>query len=99
MHPKAQAIHPRKERIYVKVNSDTDTTGFTQPKTITWADGRTFNIEEVRDYRPADTVGLNIPGTCYTVIIKGQEKHLFYEPSNGQYSKSRTGRWFVEVTA
>ena len=45
----------RAEKVYVKVNSDFDSTGYIQPKSITWADGRTFKIEKVKDYRPAAT--------------------------------------------
>lgn len=30
---------PHIERVYVKVNSDFDSTGYMQPKSITWADG------------------------------------------------------------
>ena len=41
------------ERVYVKVNSDFDATGYMQPRSITWKDGRVFNIEAVKDFRPA----------------------------------------------
>lgn len=34
---------PKTEQIYVKVNSDFDSTGYMKPKTITWDDGRTGN--------------------------------------------------------
>lgn len=44
-----------KEKVYVKVNSTFDPTGFMQPTSITWSDGRTFPIETVRDFRPAGT--------------------------------------------
>ena len=30
------------ERVYVKVASEFDSTGYMQPTSITWADGRTF---------------------------------------------------------
>lgn len=43
----------RMERKYVKVNSDFDSTGYMQPRTITWEDGRVFIIEAVKDFRPA----------------------------------------------
>ena len=43
----------RMQRVYVKVNSDFDATGYMQPKTITWSDGRRFIIDAVKDYRPA----------------------------------------------
>lgn len=85
--------NPR-ERIYVKVNSDFDATGYMQPKSITWADGRTFPIETVRDLRPSDSFHSI---DCFTVLIHGVEKHLFYEPVETTFS-GRYGRWFVEKT-
>lgn len=83
------------ERVYVKVNSDCDTTGHVQPRSITWSDGRTFKIETVRDFRPADTLGEHLPGDCYTVVVCGQEKHLFFERIDPRF-RDRVGRWFVE---
>ena len=50
------------ERIYVKVTSDFDATGYMQPKSITWEDGRTFPIEAVRDFRPAGTANKELSG-------------------------------------
>ena len=44
------------ERIYVNVNSDFDSTGYMQPRSITWADGRTFKIDKVKDFRPASSM-------------------------------------------
>ena len=57
---------PHMERVYVKVNSDFDATGYMQPRSITWADGRTFKIEAVKDYRPAACYrqGASLPGKC-----------------------------------
>ena len=40
---------PHMERVYVKVNSDFDATGYMQPRSITWADGRTFKIDAIKD--------------------------------------------------
>lgn len=85
------------ERIYVKVNSDFDSTGYMQPKYITWEDGRIFRIEQVRDFRPASVMGNDYNGDCYTVVIKGEEKHLFFERTNPLFP-NRVGRWFVERT-
>ena len=48
------------ERVYVRVNSDFDSTGFMQPRSITWKDGRTFRIEKVTDFRPAASFGVPI---------------------------------------
>lgn len=86
------------ERKYVKVNSDFDSTGYTQPRSITWEDGRTFSIEAVRDFRPAGTLDGTVSGDCYTVIIQGQEKHLFFEHIDRRFS-GRVGQWFVEKNA
>ena len=55
----------RAEKVYVKVNSDFDSTGYIQPKSITWADGRTFMIEKIKDYRPAATFRPGFAGACY----------------------------------
>jgi hypothetical protein len=86
------------ERIYVKVTSDFDSTGYMQPKSITWADGRTFPIDAVRDFRPAGAANNDFSGDCFTVLIQGQEKHLFFEHIDRRFS-GRIGRWFVEKAA
>lgn len=84
-----------KEKIYVKVNSDFDSTGFMQPRSIIWKDGRVFPIDAVRDFRPASSVDHSLPGDCYTVVIRGETKHLFFERCQDRFS-SHFGRWFVE---
>lgn len=56
------------EKVYVKVTSDFDATGYMQPRQITWGDGRTYPIEQVRDFRPANTIA-DLPGDCYTVMV------------------------------
>lgn len=42
-----EVTNMNKEKVYVKVNSTFDPTGFMQPTSITWSDGRTFPIETV----------------------------------------------------
>ena len=80
------------ERIYVQVTSDFDPTGYMQPRAITWPDGRVFHIENIRAFRPAgDSHQLD----CYTVIICGKERHLYFEHDTGHFS-CRLGRWYVE---
>lgn len=86
------------EKVYVKVNSDFDSTGYMVPRTITWADGRTFQIDEVRDFRPASTMIKGHSGDCYTVVIRGEEKHLYFEKTSEMFT-ARIGRWFVECPA
>jgi len=82
-------------RIYVKVNSDFDSTGFMQPRSIIWEDGRTFKIDAVKDFRPASSLDQGLPGDCYTVVIMGETRHLFFERSRDRFA-SHFGRWFVE---
>lgn len=77
------------ERIYVKVTSDFDSTGYMQPRSITWKDGRIFKIDAVKDLRPSSR------SERYTVVIKGEERYLFYERPN-DLLPNRFGRWFVE---
>lgn len=89
---------PRRERVYVKVTSDFDTTGFVQPKAIIWADGRVFTIDQIQDFCPASKLEAERNGDCYTVIIKGKQKHLFFERTDPRHA-SRLGRWFVERNA
>ena len=84
------------EKVYVKVNSDFDSTGFMQPRSITWSDGRVFKIDAVKDFRPASSVARGLSGDCYTVIIKGEQKHLFFERSDPHFA-TKFGRWFVEA--
>ncbi|MCD8110504.1 MAG: hypothetical protein LUE14_10480 [Clostridiales bacterium] len=94
MSKSVKRLQPRTERVYVKVTSDFDATGYMQPRSVTWTDGKTYQIEKVQDYRPASTVRLSLPGDCYTVIIQGQTKHLYFERTD---FPTRFGRWFVEV--
>ena len=80
------------ERVYVNVTSDFDRTGYMQPRLITWPDGRVFRIDEVRAFRPAGADALR---DCYTVVIQGKERSLFFERT-GEHFSSRLGRWFVD---
>ena len=80
-------------RIYVQVSSDFDATGYMQPRSITWPDGRVFPIDGIRAFRPS---GENRLLDCYTVVIRGKEKHLYFERS-GSLLACRLGRWYVEA--
>ncbi len=83
------------DRVYVKVNTDFDSTGYMQPRSIIWSDGRIFRIDEIKDFRPACSLDKSLSGDCYTIVIHGVEKFLFFEKTN-EYFASRVGRWFVE---
>ena len=86
------------KRVYVKVNSDFDATGTVTPRAIIWADGRSFRIDAVRDFRPASELEDGRAGDCYTVIIHGEERLLFFERTRSMYG-ARLGRWWVECGA
>ena len=79
------------DRIYVKVTSDFDSTGYMKPRAIAWPDGRCFRIDDVRSLRPFDE---NRTLDCYTVVIHGKERRLFFERTTDR-SAGRLGRWFV----
>lgn len=87
---------PHMERVYVKANSDFDSTGYMQPRSITWADGRTDKIGAAKDYCPAACYRQGAEGVCYTVLIKGGERSLFFEGTNSDFA-SRVARWYVET--
>ena len=81
------------DRIYVQVSSDFDPTGYMQPRSITWPDGRVFRIDDVRSFRPA---GENHLLDCYTIIVRGKEKRLYFEHTINPLA-CRLGRWYVEA--
>ena len=92
MRPQRRTVR----RVYVKVTSDFDSTGYMQPRSITWVDGRTFPIEAVRDFCPAPSLERG-RADRYTVVIHGEVRHLFFEKA-GERFVSQVGRWFVEQT-
>ena len=96
--PKKFEPRTRPQCVYVKVNSDFDSTGYMQPRSITWKDGRVFKIEAVKDFRPASSIEHGLPGDCYTIIVNGEIKNLFFERASDRFA-SRFGRWFVETTS
>lgn len=98
-HARMQAaLGARRQRIYVKVSSDFDTTGYMQPRVITWHNGRSFRIDQVRDFRPAASFGTGAGGDRYTVVIGGKERHLFFERTDPMFT-ARVGRWYIEAKA
>lgn len=84
------------QRVYVKVDSTFDETGYMTPKSMIWK-GKVLPIESVIDFRPAvSEAGRNLPGDCYTIKVNGEEKHLFFQKTDLLFP-SRCGRWFVEI--
>ena len=85
----------KREKMYINVNTDFDSTGYMIPRSIIWTDGRVFHIDDVRDFRPASYFEKGRNCDCYTVVIHGEEKLLFFEKTD-EFFSSRVGRWFVE---
>ena len=80
-----QGIEQRRKH-YVEVLSRTDEDGFVTPVSITWEDGRTFQIDRILDRRHAASLKVGGTGLRYLVRIGESVTYLFYE----------NPRWFVE---
>lgn len=58
------------------------------PLSLVWEDGRKFEVEKMKSVERASAhVGAILP-LCFTCVIGGSEKRLYFEPS--------LNRWFVE---
>lgn len=82
-------------KVYVAVTVTMDEEGRMLPKMLVWEDGRKYLIDKVTDIRQAAAMKAGGQGDRYTVIINGQQSHLFFERSTN-LSGNVIGRWFVE---
>ena len=82
-------------KVYVAVTVTMDEEGRMLPKMLVWEDGRKSLIDKVTDIRQAAAMKAGGQGDRYTVIINGQQSHLFFERSTN-LSGNVIGRWFVE---
>lgn len=73
-------------KINLQVNADFDLDGNIWPRTITWEDGRVFEIDRIFDVRRAASLKAGGVGMRYTCRIWGKEVKLFNEE----------GHWFME---
>lgn len=73
-------------KVYVEVVARFDTQGNLTPLSITWEDGRTFEIDRVLDVRRAASTKAGGVGLRFCCRILGKEKRLYYEDP----------RWYVE---
>ena len=71
---------------YVEVLARIDEEGAFTPVSVTWDDGRTFEIDRVLDVRQAASLKVGGTGMRYLVRIGQTTTYLFYE----------NPRWFVE---
>ena len=82
-------------KVYVAVNVDFTTDGRMLPRSLVWEDGSRFEIDRVKDIRPAHAEKAGGQGDRYTIFVKGQESYLFFE-HHPEYGHKDVGRWFVE---
>ena len=86
----------KKGFIYMTVMTKIDQTGLMIPSEILWPDGRRFPIDKVIRWRKAPQYDLDT--TRYDVVIRGQEKHLYFRQNHpGIISPISIGKWFVEM--
>lgn len=74
-------------KVYVDVTLKQDKYGTIVPLTVTWEDGRKYEIDRVLDVRRAAATKVGGAGVRFTVRILGKETYLF---DDGE-------RWFVEA--
>lgn len=74
-------------KVYVDVTLKQDKYGTIIPLSVTWEDGRRYEIDRVLDVRRAAATKVGGTGTRFTVRILGKVTYLF---DDGE-------RWFVEA--
>ena len=73
-------------KVFVEVNVKFDSEGSMIPLSITWEDGRLFEIDKVTDIRKAASLKAGGIGVRYTILTNRKQTYLWYEEP----------RWFVE---
>ena len=73
-------------KINLQVNADFDLDGNIRPRSITWEDGRIFEIDRVLDTRRAPSLKAGGVGIRYICRICGKTVALYNEE----------GHWFME---
>lgn len=76
-------------KVFVEVVAKFTKDGRKIPLTITWEDGRRFDIDKVTDTRRAASLKAGGQGMRYSCCINGRETYLWLEED----------KWFVEGKA
>lgn len=82
-------------KVYVEVMATFREDGLLLPKEIVWEDGQHYEIDKVKRIQQAAAMKVGGQGERDTLLIKGQEKYLFFE-RNASITGNNIGRWFVE---
>lgn len=83
-------------KVYVEVLVDFLPDGQMRPRVLVWEDGLNYEIDRIKDVRPARARRGGGQGDRYTIMVRGQERYLFFEHSTG-YGEPNVGRWFLET--
>ena len=76
-------------RRYVEVTAEFSPEGKVTPLSITWEDGRVFEIDRVEGARRAASLKAGGTGIRYTIMVRGRRTFLYFEGP----------AWFVEERA
>ncbi|OPX87192.1 MAG: hypothetical protein A4E53_02570 [Pelotomaculum sp. PtaB.Bin104] len=82
-------------KVYVEVVAVFNSEGRLSPLSLTWEDGRKYEIDRVLDIRQAAALKAGGQGDRYTIRVSGKDTYLFFE-RNASKSGNNIGRWFVE---
>ncbi len=85
-------------KVYVPVSTDFDVDGRMLPRSITWEDGTTYDIDRVKSIRPGFAAKAGGQGDKYTILVNGRETNIFFERA-ATISGNVIGRWYVERKA
>ncbi len=77
-------------KVYVEVNEDRQPDGVILPRSFVWEDGKRYDINAIKDVRPAASLKAGGAGMRYTVRVGLRETYMFLEEDHG------VGRWFME---
>ena len=82
-------------KAYVMVDLQVTPEGIMLPRAIHWEDGLRYEIDRVKDIRPASAAKAGGQGDRYTILVNGKNTYLYFERSTN-LSGNIIGRWFVE---
>ena len=77
-------------KVYVEVNADHKSDGAIIPRSFIWDDGVRYEVDRIKDVRPAASLKAGGTGLRYTVLVQNRETFMFLEESHGIV------RWFME---
>lgn len=76
-----------KVKVYVEVTARFTNDGKLFPESITWEDGRRYEIDRIKKCERCASRKAGGAGLLYTCMISGKECHLYYEENY---------KWFME---